>query len=328
DSVGLEVGVGVRRASGRIGFAAGKPGEDEPMAFDLRFTGERAWLAGVEATGLSVRATSGAKAGSVIVPLISADCHGGRLSGDARVFPIEDDGNGLRYDANVQLAGVGLADTLADLRAAGEGATVPSEDTSGVFRGVLDGRIGLAGRTGERAEKRGRGTLQASGGRVLDLPLALRLIEVSNLALPTGETLDFGRANFIMENDRVTFEDVSAFSRSVEVLGHGEMDWPTRAIDLRFNSRAARRIPLVSDVLEALRDELISTEVVGTIDAPEIRVTQFSGTQRAIDRLLGQQTQQDRRMAELARRAREQRAEEARVRPVRRTADAGVNGSP
>jgi len=351
----LVVGAPVDRADGSARFTASRGSLEEPVSFEVRLTGDRARVAGVRTTGATAQVRSGAVAGSVVVPLLAADCHGGRMSGDARAFPLES-GEGVRYEANLRASGVGLASVIDDLEAAAaeagaegeaglERATSPPanaplasdpppahsiEGLAGAdrSRGLLDGRLGLVGRTGPKPTRQGSGLVQASGGRVLELPLVLRLIEVSNLTAPSGEDLDFGRASVLIEGDRVTFEDISVFSRTVEILGYGELDWPTKALDLRFNSRASRRIPVISDVLEGVRDELISTEVVGTVGAPVVRLAPLSGTRNALGRILGDRSERDRRMDEIARRARIEREAQSREGVRRPIVGEPVDGSP
>ncbi|MEO0483636.1 MAG: hypothetical protein AAF138_08410 [Planctomycetota bacterium] len=348
----MEAGVPVDEAEGQARFTASRPSLEDSVAFEVRLAGDRAKVAGVRTTGLTAQARHGPAEGSVIVPMLAADCHGGRVSGDARIFPLES-GEGVRYEANVRASGVGLASVIADLTpkqaetdsgdlangAVGPGGpggpgvaspAVPPEGLAGAdrSRGVLDGRLGLVGRTGPNPERQGSGLVQASGGRVLELPLVLRLIEVSNLTAPSGEDLDFGRASLLVDGDRLTFEDISVFSQTVEILGYGELDWPTKALDLRFNSRASRRIPVISDVLESVRDELISTEVVGTVAEPIVRVATFAGTRGALGRILGDRTDRDRRMEEIARRARIERDEQSKVGVRRPIVGQPVDGSP
>ena len=318
----LKAGVQVRDADGSMEFAASRPRPELPAEFDLRVLAERALVSGVEATSARVRVMSGEAEREIFVPLISADCHGGRVAGEAVLTPAGDDSESpLRYAATLTASGVRLAAVLRDIarsleldstglaRTNGEFDT-PDVDTS---RGEIDAEFGISGTVDQPETRRGRGSLRVAGGEVVDIPGILPLIEVSNFQLPASEQLDFARATFYLDDERVSFEDVSVYSSSIEILGFGTMTWPERILDLRFNSRAARRIPVVSDVLEGIRDELISTQVVGPLGDYEVKVVQLSGTRAVLGKVFGaEESDQDQRLRELKRRAEQERTRLAR----------------
>jgi hypothetical protein len=149
---------------------------------------------------------------------------------------------------------------------------------------------------------------------VMRLPLLLPLIEVSNLQVPRNDPLDFGEAVFFVDGDRVVFERVGVFAQSVEIFGYGQMTLPGLELDLRFSSRAAERVPIVSDLLERFRDELITTHVGGTARSPEVRVEQFARTKRLLAGVTGREpSAEERRMQEIERLSRESERREWRV---------------
>ncbi|TVQ62859.1 MAG: hypothetical protein EA378_03335 [Phycisphaerales bacterium] len=303
---------------------------------------------GVGLTDARARLAGGSDAAGplpTLIPLCTADCHGGRVSVEART-DTQADGR-VAVEGEVRLSGVRLAPVVEELRVeaervaraergetwiplAGEldlegdplngGRGVPDES-----RGRIDAELGFRGFAGEPEAASGRGIVRVFGGRVLSLPLAVRLIEVSNFRLPTNEPIDFAQADFYLQNGRIVFEDLSAFSRSVRVLGYGTMSWPELRMDLRFNSQAEARIPLISDVFENLRDELVSTRVTGTPGEPEFELLQFPQTRRMVTRFLGlPQSDRSRRLTELRERA--ERARERAGRSVR--IDRDVAGRP
>lgn len=330
EDAALEIGVRIRDADGTMAFVASRPRPELPAEFDLRVLADRALVAGVETTGARVRVMSGEAEREIFVPLISADCHGGRIAGEAVVTPAGAGAESpMRYAATLTASGVRLASVLRDiarsleLDSGGLARTnsdfdVPDVDSS---RGQIDAEFGISGTVDRPETRRGRGSLRVAGGEVVDIPGILPLIEVSNFQLPASEQLDFARATFYVDDERVSFEDVSVYSSSIEILGFGTMTWPERILDLRFNSRAARRIPVVSDVLEGIRDELISTQVVGPLGDYEVKVVQLSGTRAVLGKVFGaEESEQDQRLRELKQRAEEERSRLARPRA---TAPAG-----
>jgi hypothetical protein len=149
---------------------------------------------------------------------------------------------------------------------------------------------------------------------VLRLPLLLPLIAVSNLQVPTNDPLDFGEAVFFLDGDRVVFERVGVFAKSVEIFGYGQMTLPGLDLDLRFTSRAVDRLPVISVLVEKFRNELITTRVRGTAKDPDVTVEQFARTKRLLAGITGRElSAEERRMLEIERLSRESERREWRV---------------
>lgn len=266
----------------------------------------------------------------VTVEDIRAACHGGRLAGHAAVFPDESTDRQpntptpRRYTADLRLAGARFKPLLDELNPPTKAppADLPSAapitaTAQDLTRGIADAGVFLTGIVADPASRRGRGeiTVARRGSRILDLPLALRLIEVSNLQLPLGSSLDFARAKFYLDGPTVAFDELTATSSSVTLSGYGTLNIPTQALDLRFNSTSARPIPVVNWLLEGVRNELVTTEVKGTLDNPTFGIIQLPTARRAITRTVGLPiSDQSKLLADIQRRAESLRSEDARAR--------------
>lgn len=306
-----ELGVKIAEASGYLDFVTESSDPDGLPNFGVGIIAERAVAAGVQLSECAVRLASHPQTRTVLVPVIVANAHGGRLSGSASV-DVSGDGPG-KFESEMRLSNVPLGELLADwelalgIERASAGEQEMPEREAAQRRGFVDGSLSLSGTLGGVAvERRGRGAIHVGGGPVLRLPLLLPLIQVSNLQIPAGAELDFAETVFFLEGDRVVFERMSVFTESVEIFGFGQMHLPDNALDLRFNSRALRRVPLVSEIVERFRDELISTRVRGTLGEPEVSVEQFARTRRLLGAAVGSEmTPDQRRMAEIERLSRE-----------------------
>ncbi len=235
---------------------------------------------------------------AIQVAPILADVHGGKVAASAVIWQGPD--QTTRYDFETTLSGVRFAPVLRDLAL----DTNPPDPDSAAdeSRGAIDARLSMYGLV--NGPRRGVGHIQVSQGKILKLPLLVPLIEVGNLTLPTGEQLDLARARFYLHNDQATFEELSVFSKSIELIGYGTMSLDDQQLDLRFNSRAKARIPLLSPIFEGLRDELITIRVKGTLQDPAISTQQLTTTRAAIASLLGRpQTEQQKLLREIKRRA-------------------------
>ena len=167
-------------------------------------------------------------------------------------------------------------------------------------RGLLGASFGMTGLQGDDSSRRGRGKLTiGGGGRILDLPLLVPLVRATNLQLPVQEQLDHATAEFFILGHAMSFDELTAMSPSVSVHGFGEATWPEMDLNLRFRTRARSQIPLVSGMLDTLRNEFFSTRVRGPVRDPVVTVQTFGGTTRLFDRMLGVGEDEDERRLNL-----------------------------
>ena len=298
----LDAGADLTELSGRLETSFRKEGAAAPeFAVDITADGFR--VSGVFVSNGRAHVQNGERAGEVTVSSATGDCYSGRLSARAAVTQPIAAGPKV-FNADVQVSGVRVSPVLADLRATPQAPSPAQPGHNDLSRGMLDAELTLSGAIGQPPTRRGRGTIRANGGRVLDFPLMMRLVEVSNLVLPANAGLDFARSSFFVDGELITFEDISVFSQAVQILGYGTMTWPGETLNLRFNSRSARPIPVVSTLLQGIRDELVTTVVTGNLSNPQVRLQQFPGTRRMLDRAIGSgQSEEMRRMELIERRA-------------------------
>lgn len=254
--------------------------------------------------------------GRVIVPRFEARAHGGRLAGTVEVgtprTPATSAAGDTRrpFDMTLDISSVRFAPLLNELRArntnADDGAdslAIPAEVVPDASRGALSGSFSLHGTMGDRSAQRGRGTFRIEGGNILDLPTLVPLVRVTNLQLPVTEELDQATADFFVLGTRVGLEQLAISSKSVSLFGYGTATWPDLTLDLRMRTANRSRIPLVTEVIEHLRDELSSVRVQGPIDKPEIITERFSGTREALADLFGQSKNEDQRRLDMIQRS-------------------------
>ncbi|MFG0242976.1 MAG: hypothetical protein ACF8R9_09340 [Phycisphaerales bacterium JB054] len=318
-SATAEVGVRVSEASGYLDFESQSEPGTGLSNFGIGIVLDEGQAAGVRFDNAAMRVTSDPISKSVLVPAIRANIHGGRLSGSA-ILHTE---GAAAYEAEFRASGVPLGELLADweytagIERAAEEETLVPERPDAEARGIVDAGLSLTGTLGDAASRRGRGRVLVGGGqgaRVLRLPLLLPLIEVSNLQVPRNDPLDFGEAVFILDGDRMVFERLGVFAQSVEIFGYGQMWLPDLRLDLRFSSRATARLPVVSRILERLRDELIMTRVSGTVRDPRVSTQQFTRTRRMLAGVIGDDlTEEERRMLDIERQSRESERREWRA---------------
>jgi hypothetical protein len=287
-----DVGVGIADAEGEVFVAAGvEPGRGPEVEAGMRLS--RLSVAGLSMTRGAVEIASRPEAGpdggvrtGVEVVSASADCHDGRVWATARIGPSPGDGRGREFRADVLGAGVLFAPVLEELAAPNDDGGAPGAGRADRTRGMIDAWLSVAGRTGDPDSRLGRGAVRVANGDVIRLPVVLPLVQMSNLMLPSDDRFDYMQGEFHLRGRVAEFERVAVLSRSVSLMGWGTVTLPEMSLDMRFNSRSNQRVPLLSDVFEALRDEIVTTRVRGTVADPDLRSESLATTRTLIGMLL------------------------------------------
>jgi hypothetical protein len=299
----MDVGATVERLEGTLDYTVSRTTAGVPVEFELWALLDGFSLSGVSMTNGRVRAASGAGR-EVLVPLISADCHGGRVAGTATIGPPE---NGKRrYEVQLQASNVRFASVLSDFQSVApqDPTQTPLRELADESRGRLDMGVSLAGIANDPDSRRGRGTATVGGGRIVNIPLLVPLVRITNLQLPIDERLDYAYADFYVDARQVIFNEVSISSRSVAVFGYGMATLPDLALSLKFASKSRSRIPVLTGIFEYLRNELATVVVTGTLSEPRMSVVPLSSASRVLGRMFkGEPTQQQRTMDQIERRA-------------------------
>ncbi len=233
----------------------------------------------VEMTDARATVSRADKTSPFLVHDVSAIIHSGLLTAEALINPSSPDADG-RYRVDVEAIDIDLASLLEQVN---PDETGPETDPSSGERGHMDLSIAIEGTAHDPDSRRGRGLARVQGGDVLGVPGAMPLIRLSNLQLPFGEPLSFAYADFYIAADAVQITDMQLLSESIAVVGAGSLALEDMALDLRFHSRGRNRVPIVSDLIEGMRDEFVTAVVQGTLRDPEFTYEQFSGTRKMLD---------------------------------------------
>lgn len=295
-------GIAIDDANGVIGFSAERTGDAPPRT---RLTIEDAAL---RITGLRVTGATGEinlpGDGSAKVPSLQGEAYGGRLlmSADAAQQARGGEGSGrdpsagpppVGYTGSIQLAGVRFADLLHDLERTKPvgGGPVPSDtliardneaQSPDGSRGLVEAQIAVEGVSGDPASRLGRGEVRIAGGRaVLDVPGLTPLLSLAALQLPVSSPLDFAHADVHVVGGTIYFDSLAILSDSLALLGAGTMKVETGALDLRMATRGRTKLPLLTDMLDMFRDELVTARIRGTPASPELKLENFGAVRAA-----------------------------------------------
>jgi len=260
-------------------------------------------LAGVSMTGGTANVVADALSGAVEVRRFGALSHGGRVSAQGS---LGETGSARAFEFAADISNVRFGDLLADLypkSALDESGKGDAPNT--VDRGYLDGSFSVAGLLGKPASRRGRGLLRVQDGEVLNMPAVVPILRLSNLQAPVNERVGFGYAEFYLQGDKLRFDEFTLQTKSLAIEGRGTVTWPELGVDMRFVTRSLDRIPLLTDLLEGVRDELVTTTVSGTLYSPQLEYEQLSATRQMLDQMFSKKKRDDRPEASLDQPARQ-----------------------
>ncbi len=299
----MTLGLPITECDGDLEFRVENNDFSTPAGFGIDTKLTRFRLSGLQMERGMVHVQGKPETGEIIVRELTADCYGGKFTGNALVGR---PGTGPReFNAEFSLAGVRFAPTLRDLTGTvGRALDEKPVEDSDATRGLIDAQLSIGGQIDKPGTRRGRGSANIAGPSVLRMPLVMPLIRFSNFQLPTDEALDLAHASFYIDGPVMAFEDLSVFSKNVHILGFGTMTWPDLALDLRFNSKAIKRIPVLNWLLEGIRDELVTTSVTGTLGKPDVSSVPFESTRKFFVKVFGSgMNASDKRMLELGKQA-------------------------
>lgn len=141
--------------------------------------------------------------------------------------------------------------------------------------GTLQGSIALSGSLDGLDRREGVGQLSLQGAAIAASPLFMGLAHVTHLMLPLSSSIERANLNFSLVDDTVKFENFDLQAGAISFQGDGSMRLPSGEVALRFRPRGT--VPIFSDVLGTLTDQVYQVYVRGTLQTPQIGVTPIPG---------------------------------------------------
>ncbi|MCE9618854.1 MAG: AsmA-like C-terminal region-containing protein [Planctomycetes bacterium] len=197
-----------------------------------------------------------------LIPSLEGDFYGGRIWLDAVAR-----GKGTRpWQVNLGVAGSDLPELIA-----GHAPSKPIHSSDG----RVNANISLGGELNGDRPREGRGKIRGYDARLGDLPLAIRLLQVTQLMPPLSESLKEAKIDFYLRGHKVRFEKFDLTCPTLQLLGSGSLDLDAWTISMRFKNRGI--IPVASDVLGAATDLFLAIDVEGPVSDPRITAKALPG---------------------------------------------------
>ena len=115
------------------------------------------------------------------------------------------------------------------------------------------------------------------------LPLAMGLLQVTHLTLPTDQPFQRAVSSYYIDGDKLILETVQIDAPNMRIGGSGSVDYRSRQLDLTLTTSNPAGLDLgpLTTLIDGLRDQLVTLRVTGTTDEPVIHVRQFDGITEA-----------------------------------------------
>jgi hypothetical protein len=198
---------------------------------------------------------------------IRGEVAGGRLAGSVNLRFSAADGSATSKPSDGGYA-VEFSVTDADM-ATLAGSAVPGGKP---IRGRLSASLSMQGDWSDPATRRGRGVVVAGGRDMYQIPLVLGLLEVTDLSLPSSAPFSQATANYVVDGQRVTFEQLQMRGDNLVMDGTGWLDFGSKRVRMNFTTDNPRMagIPILHDVWQGAKQELLQIQVRGTVQDPQV----------------------------------------------------------
>ena len=152
-------------------------------------------------------------------------------------------------------------------------------------QGLLSASVALEGNVGQPATRRGRGDVQVVGQHMYQIPLMLGLLQVTDLALPSSSPFSEATARYNVNGERINFDQIQMRSNAMLMSGAGYMDFGSKKVRMNFTTDNANlpQIPLLHELWQGAKQELLQIQVRGTIQAPKVGAASFHTFTTTVD---------------------------------------------
>lgn len=181
----------------------------------------------------------------------------GRVAATASV----DIGEPYGYEADLALTGV----PLGAITRPADGVD-PSLPALANEPGLVDSRVGVGGQFAGTTNRRGRGAAVIRQAELARLPIALALLQVTQLSLAFNSVVERGDFEFTIDEDLLNFQKFNLSCADVILDGEGWLNIESTDLALRLRNRGT--VPIVSDILGGVSNQIFQLDVRGKLGDP------------------------------------------------------------
>jgi hypothetical protein len=148
----------------------------------------------------------------------------------------------------------------------------PSVPGGKPIHGRLSASLDMQGDWSDPASRRGRGDVLVAGRDMYQIPLVLGLLEVTDLSLPTSAPFNQATARYVVDGQRITFEQLQMRGDNLVMGGNGWLDFGSRRVRMNFTTDNPHMagVPVLHDIWQGAKQELLQIQVRGTVQDPQV----------------------------------------------------------
>ena len=263
DAAAFETGVAFTGMNASLPFSLEyTPRTTTPVKFEARVVSSRATvferLMGASIINLSTDAT-----GDALNIDGAGDFALGRFDVTART-----DFKADRYQVRFRVAGADYV-VVSDPARESE-RTTANAGVDGRVAGVLEVEGPMGSTPEDVAGRKGWGRAAVHDAQLADAPIAMRALQLTQLMLPINAALKTLSTSFTIQGDTVDLDTCTLTTGTLTLNGKGKLDIPTFALAMRFFPKGT--IPILSDVIGSVTNQLFAIDIRGTLGDPQTSV--------------------------------------------------------
>jgi hypothetical protein len=150
---------------------------------------------------------------------------------------------------------------------------------------ALSASLSMQGNIDDPASRRGGGDVAVTGQELYKIPVVMGLLQITTLSLPITSPFSEGTCKYSVDGTRVTFETIELRAKEMMMSGNGHLDFNTGRVALSFStqSKSWLKLPVVNDLLQGARNELLQIHVRGTIQEPKVSTSSMGTLTTTVD---------------------------------------------
>jgi hypothetical protein len=162
-------------------------------------------------------------------------------------------------------------------------------DTMPDAQGRLSASLSMEGNFDDPTTRRGGGDVLVTGEQLYKMPLVLGLLQITSLSMPITSPFNEGTCKYTIDGSRVAFESIELRAKDMMVSGNGHLDFNTGRVGMSFTSQSTNnwlKVPVVNDLLQGARNELLTIHVRGTIQQPQVSGSSMNTFMTTVDEII------------------------------------------
>lgn len=129
--------------------------------------------------------------------------------------------------------------------------------------------------TGSVDTRTGSGRLAIRNATLASMPVAMRVLQMTQLMLPMSSTISATDAEFTVRGNAAEVSKARLMAGTIELEGSGSVDIPTFGVGLRLFAKGT--VPIVSEVIGGVTSKIFAIDVAGTLFEPKASLAPLPG---------------------------------------------------